>query len=267
MTRPGNRGVSALLSFVAPFAMLIAWFWFYRRFHLDSSYAVSPVKVVETLFSDAGTLVANALLSVKRLLLGTLAGALIGTCTGLILARHRISRLILAPTLQALVAVPFLVYLPFLLLAFQFGEVFRVSVVAVAVFLLVNAQVFQVLQTLNPRYIEIARIYEKTPMQLAMRVLFPAALPAIVGAVRLGLLFGWLAVAISERAAAQLPDTGLGYYFLRAKEQGHYPELFASAIAIALVALLLDAVVGAVYHRVSRWTESSLVAEREAAFW
>src|SRR5437867_5225990 len=109
---------------------------------------------------------------------------MLGTISGLTLARIISLRVLFAPTLQALVAVPFMVYIPFFIMAFGSHEIFRVSVVTACTLFLVNIQAFQAVRQLSPRYLELARIYEKSRWRIVWEVLVPASLPAIVGAFR-----------------------------------------------------------------------------------
>ena len=198
----------------------------------------------------------NAWLSLRRLFAGVIVGTILGAASGVALARVTSLRALFTPTLQTLSSIPFMVLIPFFLIIFGFGEVFRVSVIMASTFLLVNAQAFHAVRQLNPDYFELAAIYEKSHWQLVWEVLVPASLPAIVGALRFSLLLAWLAVALAEKAVAVWPNGGLGYSILRAKEQGHYVDLFASVIVLAFLAWLLDLVVRRIESKVSRWSDT-----------
>ncbi len=263
LTSPKARGV--LVAWIVPVALLGAWFCLYHAKGESNSFVTSPAEVWQTLLAGRSEILKNSWLSLRRLLQGVGLGAFLGAVSGLAFARVSLLRALFSPTLQALSAIPFLVLIPFFLMAFGFGEVFRVSVIVASTFLLVNAQAFHAVRQLDPDYFELARIYEKNVWQLITQVLVPASLPAVLGALRFSLLFAWLAVALAEKAVAEWPNGGLGYYILRGKEQGQYSNMFAGVIVLAWLAWALDWVVGTIQRWVSRWCDTIGVVEERAA--
>jgi len=255
----------ALAALIVPVALLGAWFWLHSEKGESNSFVTSPPQVWQTLLAGWSEILENSWLSLRRLLQGVGLGAFLGAISGLALARVTSLRVLFSPTLQALSAIPFLVLIPFFLMAFGFGEVFRVSVIAASTFLLVNAQAFHAVRQLDPDYFELARIYEKSVWQLIRQVLVPASLPAIVGALRFSLLFAWLAVALAEHAVAEWPNGGLGEYILRSKGLGLYQDMFTGVIVLAGIAWSLDWVVGTIQRRVSRWCDTIEEVEERAA--
>ena len=247
---------NTLAPWIVPVALLGSWLWLYRMKGESNSFVANPLRVFGTLLGNWAVFAQNAWLSLCRLFGGVVLGTILGAASGITLARVARLRVLFSPTLQTLASIPFMVLIPFFLMAFGFGEVFRISVIMASTFLLVNAQAFRAVQQLNPDYFELAAIYEKSTWQLVRQVLVPASLPAIVGALRFSLLLAWLAVALAEKAVAEWPNGGLGYYILRAKEQGQFIDMFASVIVLALLAWVLDRVVGRLERQVSRWCDT-----------
>ncbi len=248
---------SVLLSFLIPLLLLGAWFYLHGQKGAEISYIADPQMVFAKAWTIRGELAANSLLSLKRLALGVVAGATLGVLTGITLGRSRVARLFLGPTLNVLMAIPIIVFIPFFLMAFGFGELFRVAVVAALVFLLMHQAMFSVVRAFHLEWLELASHRQKKEWQIVFEMLLPAGLPELIRALRLSLLFGWLAVAFSEKAVAQWPKGGLGYQLLRAKEQGLYDELFATAITLGGIAWMLDALVGWVQRHVVHWRRTA----------
>lgn len=244
---------SVLLSFIVPLLLLTAWFYLHEQKGAQISYIADPQMVWAKAWTIRGELAANTLLSLKRLVLGVVAGATFGVLTGITLGRSRVARFLLGPTLNVLIAIPIIVVIPFFIMALGFGELFRISVVAALVFLLVHQAMFTVVRGFHIEWLELAAHRQKKGWQIAFEMLLPGGLPELIRALRLSLLFGWLAVAFSEKAVAQWPNGGLGYQLLRAREQGLYDELFAAAITLGGVAWILDAFVGWVQRHVVHW--------------
>jgi sulfonate transport system permease protein len=256
MNRVTKTRVDPLYGWIVPVVLLITWFWLYNVKGKSNSFVANPFDVLGTLLNNSSAFARNAGLSLFRLFVGVLVGTVFGAAFGIALARVARLRKLFSPTLQTLSSIPFMVVIPFFLMAFGFGEVFRISVITASTFLLVNAQAFYAVRQLNPDYFELAAIYEKSPWQLVKQVLVPASLPAVVTALRFSLLLAWLAVALAEKAVAQWPNGGLGYYVLRAKEQGQYPDMFASVIVLAILAWALDQMVAWLQRGVSHWLDT-----------
>jgi len=250
------KRLNKLAAWIVPVALLLFWYWLYSAKGKSNSFVASPLDVLGTLLRNLSAFGHNARLSLGRLLAGVALGTVLGAASGLALARLALLRTLLSPTLQTLSSIPFMVLIPFFLMIFGFGEGFRISVITASTFLLVNAQAFHAVRQLNPYYFQLAAIYEKSTWQLVKQVLVPASLPAVVTALRFSLLLAWLAVALAEKAVAEWPNGGLGYYILRAKEQGQYPDMFASVIVLALLAWMLDQIVSWMQRQVSRWLDT-----------
>ncbi|MBP7949398.1 MAG: ABC transporter permease [Verrucomicrobiales bacterium] len=255
----------ALAALVVPAILFAGWLWLYEVKSKSTTVVANPSQVWATLVKERVELWENTKLSLVRLLAGVFFGTALGTFSGLALARVRYLRVLFSPTLQVLSAIPFMLFVPFFLMAFGIGDLFRIAVITVSTFLIVHSFAFQAVRSLNPDYFELARIYEKSRLQVACEILLPASLPSIAVAVRFSLMFGWLAVIVAESATADLPHGGLGYYIIRAKSSlGNYPMMFAGTFVLAVCAFLLDRMVAWVQRRVSIWADSEEAAETMA---
>lgn len=248
---------SVLLSLIPPMLLLAAWFYLHEKRGTEISYIADPQMVWAKAWTVRGDLAANSVASLKRLALGVTIGVALGITTGIIVGRNRLVRSLLGPTLNVGISIPIIVVIPFFLMLFGFGELFRVAVVASLVFLLVHQAMFSVVRAFHIEWLELAAHRQKKEWQIAFEMFLPGGLPELVRAVRLSLLFGWLAVAFSEKAVAEWPNGGLGYQILRAREQGLYDELFAAAITLGGIAWLLDGMVGWLQRHVAHWRRTA----------
>lgn len=245
------------LSFIVPLLLLGGWFYLHANRGTEFSFIADPQLVFAKVWTIREELIANSLLSLKRLIFGTIAGSSLGVLTGIIVGRSQVARFVLGPTLNVLVAIPIVVFIPFFLMVFGFGEPFRIAVVGGLIFLLMHQAMFSVVRSFHLEWLELAAHRQKNEWEIALEMLLPGGLPELVRALRLGLLFGWLAVAFSEKAVAEWPRGGLGYQLLRAREQGLYDELFATAITLGVVAWIVDALLGFVQRQVSHWRSTT----------
>lgn len=231
----------------------MAWLVLHQTKGTDNSYITDPRIVWKTLVSLRSEIAVNTFLSIRRLLFGVLIGTFFGVSVGITLGRTLWMRRLLGPTLNILTAVPIIVLIPFFLMTFGFGEFFRIAVVAAVVFLLVYQSVTGAIEDFPRQWLELAAHREKTEWEIITQMLVPSLIPDIVRAVKLSLLFGWLAIAFAEKSVAEWPNGGLGYQILRAREQGLYAELFAAVLVLGAVAYLFDICLGQLVRIVSHW--------------
>jgi NitT/TauT family transport system permease protein len=81
-------------------------------------------------------------------------------------------------------------------------------------------------------------------------VVLPAALPGIVGGLRIGLGLSWMMAVTSEMLAVH---SGLGYTLWNAYNYLDYPAVFAAMIVTGLCGLATDALLLTVARPATRW--------------
>ena len=242
----------AVVPFIVPALLIGAWFGLSEIEGSRNSLIADPRAVLATMLSLRQDLTANSVLSVIRLLFGVLFGTFFGVGAGVLLGRRPFARQLFAPTLNVLTAVPIIVLIPFFFMVFGIGEMFRIALIGAVVLLLVYQATLSAAKNFPREWLDLAAHREKTESEIAV-MLIRSALPELVHAIRLGLLFGWLAVALGEKALAMWPGGGLGYQILRAREQGLSEELFAAVIVLGMIARTIDWLLGKVERTVSHW--------------
>lgn len=176
----------------------------------------------------------------SRVLLGFLAGGLVGTVAGTITGRCALARLLLDPSLQALRSIPSLAWVPLFLLWLGIDELPKITLIGVGVFFPVYLNLMTALLAIEEKWVEVARLYRYGRVQLIRRVLLPACLPAYVTGLRSGLGLGWMFVVASELLGA---SRGLGYLMLDGQTTNR-PELIVASLGMfALLGKVSDAAV------------------------
>lgn len=244
------------VSLFVPAAILALWWIFFLLKGDETSYAIGPHQAIGALIDDWSTIWPETLISCWRLALGVLIGVILGTVAGIGVARSFWYQLIFGPTLQVFLAIPFIVWIPFMLMALGLGDMFRVSVVVLCTFLLIYGHCFHAIRQLNPDYIELARVYEKSRQAIWFSILLPAAMRQIVVGTRQSFVLGWIALSLAEQAVGIIPGGGLGYYILRARDLGQPNIMFGGVIVLAFAALAVDEVLRRLQLHMSRWSKS-----------
>jgi NitT/TauT family transport system permease protein len=94
------------------------------------------------------------------------------------------------------------------------------------------------------------RMMGQNRLQLIWSVVFPAALPGIVGGLRIGLGLSWMMAVTSEMLAVH---SGLGYTLWNAYNYLDYPAVFAAMIITGLCGLVTDIALRAATRPTLRW--------------
>ncbi|MBO0889814.1 MAG: ABC transporter permease [Acidothermales bacterium] len=94
------------------------------------------------------------------------------------------------------------------------------------------------IRSVEPDIVDAARGMGMTELQVLFQAELPAALPVIVG----GLRTATLQVVSTATVAAYVALGGLGRFLIDGQDQQDYPQMFAGAVLVALLAILLDVV-------------------------
>jgi len=87
--------------------------------------------------------------------------------------------------------------------------------------------------------------------EVAVKIIFPAALPMILTGVRIGIIFSFITVISSEMIIAQ---SGLGVLIMEFGNLGQFPKVFATAFWIAAILGVLDRTYLMLSSYIVRWS-------------
>ena len=130
-----------------------------------------------------------------------------GLLAGYLLARSRIVNLVLSPYLVAAQSTPVLALVPLLILWFGPGLLSKVVICALIVFFPIAISTLVGLRSVDPGLIELGRSLRASPRQILTTLELPAALPTIMGGIRIGVTLAVVGAIVGEWSGA---DKGLG---------------------------------------------------------
>ncbi|OBG69747.1 ABC transporter permease [Mycobacterium sp. E3305] len=170
-------------------------------------------------------------------LLGSAAALAIGSLVGLSLTARRL----LAPTVAALRTVPSLAWVPLLLLWFGIDETPKVLLVAIGAFFPVYTTTASALSHVDPQLLEVGRAYGRDGAALLTTVMLPAAAPALLNGLRLGLANAWLFLVAAELIAS---SKGLGFLLIDSQNTGRTDVMLLAIGLLAALGKFSDAALG-----------------------
>jgi NitT/TauT family transport system permease protein len=199
-----------------------------------------PPEVVAQRFAQAwldGTIWRHASATLVEILLGFVVGAGLAVGVGYFIARSRLAERMLSPYLVAAQAVPVLVLAPLLVVWLGPGLAPKVVICALIVFFPVAVSTMVGIRSVDRRLLELGRSLRATRGQVLLHLEVPAALPQILGGMRVGVTLAVIGAIVGEWAGA---DRGLGVLINLARGSlFDYPLMFATIATIALIAIAL----------------------------
>jgi NitT/TauT family transport system permease protein len=184
-----------------------------------------------------GTMWPHFATTLVEVLLGFAIGASLALVVGVVLARSRLAERLLSPYLVAAQATPILALAPLIALWFGTGLPSKLVITTLIVFFPVAVATMVGLRSVDPRLIEMARAFRATNAQVVRRVEVPAALPAILGGMRVGITLAVIGAIIAEWAGG---DRGLGVLINVARGSlFDIPLMFATLATLALLGVML----------------------------
>ena len=194
-----------------------------------------------------GTIAPHFGVTLQEVVLGFLIGAGLALIAGYSLARSRLVERLLSPYLVAAQATPILALAPLLALWFGAGLLSKLVICALIVFFPVAVATMVGIRSVDAGLLELGRSLRATRRQIVTTLELPAALPSILGGMRVGVTLAVVGAIVGEWAGA---DRGLGVLVNLARGSlFDIPLMFATLLTIALLGIGLYLLVVLVERR------------------
>jgi NitT/TauT family transport system permease protein len=175
--------------------------------------------------------------TLTEIILGFIVGAGMAVVIGYLLARSVVAERLLSPYLVAAQATPILVLAPLLVLWLGTGLLPKVAICALIVFFPVAVATMVGIRSVDTRLLELGRSLRAARWQVFAYLELPAAMPQILGGMRVGVTLAVIGAIVGEWAGA---DKGLGVLINLARGSlFDFPLMFATLLTIALIAVFL----------------------------
>ncbi len=194
-----------------------------------------------------GTMADHTAATLLEVVLGFAIGSVLALVTGYLLARSRLAERVLSPYLVAAQATPVLALAPLIALWFGTGLLSKVVICTLIVFFPVAVSTMVGIRGVDRRLVEMANSLRASRWQLVRTIEIPAALPSIMGGLRVGVTLSVVGAIIGEWAGG---EKGLGVLINLARGSlFDTPLLFATLLTVALLGVALYLVVVLVERR------------------
>lgn len=246
---PARRRGDALLPWLLPAALLGLWFLGAAQGWISPQVLPPPQFVWETLrdLALSGELWLHVSASLLRVLVGFAAGALLGLALGSAMGLSRTVEAYLLPSFNALVQIPVLGWLPFVLLLVGIGEPLKYILIAKAALVPVALNTLQGFRQTPVSLREVGRVYGYTPRQQVLEIVLPHAVPTLFTGLRLGFTKAWLSLVVVELVAS---SEGLGYLIVYGRQLFQLDQVMAAVIVVGAIGYAIDRVLDWAERRV-----------------
>ncbi len=216
----------------------------------------SPMVVFDALVELVrdGSLVRHTAISVQRVLLGYGLAVLIALPLALTFSLLPRLKTILEPLLEFLRQIPPLALVPLLILWLGIGEAQKVGIILLACFFPIFLAALGGISQADPKLIEVGRSCHMPPLEILLRIVLPASLPAVVIGLRIGLGYSWRALVGAELIAS---SAGLGYLIVDAENLARTDIVLAGVVVIGVLGLIADMLAKAAIKRLAPWINTN----------
>ena len=190
---------------------------------------------------EVGTWMPGLLLHMResliRLLTGFGAAAAVAIPLGIAVGRSRLVETNLNPLIQSLRPISPIAWIPIALTWFGVGTTTVAFVVSYGSFFPILLNTIAGVKGTNRLYIRAALICGLPAHRLLLKVILPAALPAILTGLRIGSGVGWMTIVAAELVGT---NTGLGYLISEARFHLDIERIILGMMAIGILGVLTD---------------------------
>jgi NitT/TauT family transport system permease protein len=199
---------------------------------------------------SSGKLLSNLTMSLATLAAGFFLAVSIGIVVGVLMGRFRAVEHFLDLYVNALMSAPMTAFVPVLIMWFGLGVQSRIAVVFLfAVFVIIINTMTGVKQV-DRVFVEMAQSFGAREKEVFFKIILPAAMPAIMAGVRLGM---GRAVKGMVTAEMLLTLTGIGAMIMQYGSSFATDSLFAVILTILMVAMITMKLVQWVDQRLTGW--------------
>ncbi|HZZ13425.1 MAG TPA: ABC transporter permease [Paraburkholderia sp.] len=245
-----------LAPWVLPVLLFALWSVGCERGWIAPQILPPPERVFDTLLdlAKSGDLARNTLISLQRVLLGFGAGTLLGFVLGAALGLSKTFEAYVLPSFNALVQIPVLGWLPFLLLLVGVGEPLKYILIAHAALVPVTLSTLQGFRQTPAALAEVAHVFEYRAWQRIVYLVLPAAVPTLATGVRLAFTKAWLALVVVELVAS---SEGLGYLIVYGRQLFQLDLVMASVVVVGAIGYAVNRLLDALEARLRRGQPSA----------
>ena len=229
-------------------SFLTLWEWGAQSGWIDSFLFSSPSLMIKQAaeLARSGDLYSHiAITSIE-----TIAGFLIGTISGVILATiiwasPFLSR-ILDPYLVILNSMPKVALGPLFIVSFGAGFISILAMGIAITIIITTIVIYTSFQSVDQSYLLLARSFGASRKQIFWKIIFPAAIPDMIAALKVNVGLSWVGVIVGEFLVSK---QGLGYLMIYGFQVFNLHLVMLSLMIVAIIATIMYQLIAIIEKR------------------
>ena len=258
--------VDRALRVLLPVALLalgvVVWELLVRIGNIPPYVLPGPHLVFSTLISDWAVLGASLLVTLTTTLEGFLLAAAGGVGLAVLFNQSRLIEYSLYPYAVILQVTPIVAIAP-LLLIYLPQQAAVLACAWIVAFFPVLANTTLGLRSVDHNLVDLFRLYGATRRQVLWELKLPAALPYILGGLKIAGGLSLIGAVVAEIAAGSAgAGSGLAYRIVESGYRLNIPRMFAALLLLSVAGIVIFFALSLVSHLLlRRWHESAIVRE------
>jgi ABC-type nitrate/sulfonate/bicarbonate transport system permease component len=241
-----------LLYLISPIGLIAVWQVLLMLGVGDRRFIPAPSDIARSFIKlvASGELEWHVAVTLYRVLVGYIVGAVPAVAVGLLMAMFKPVRIFFDPLIAVLFPIPKIALMPLLLLAFGFGDASKIALVAIAVFFPVIVNTYVGAANIEKIYWDVAKNYGASQMVMFSRIVFFGALPTIFAGLRIALAVSFIVLVASEFVATK---SGIGYLIWNSWELLQVDVMFVGIVTIGVLGLITSVLFAEIERKAIPW--------------
>ncbi|MFO1271207.1 MAG: ABC transporter permease [Rubrivivax sp.] len=227
---------------VVAVVLLAAWQGLVVAFDIPPFLVPSPVRVAQTLATDAALLFGALVNTLKITLFSFIAATVVGVLIAFAFVQSRAIETALFPYAVLLQVTPIVAIAPLIIIWVKDPTASLVICATLVALFPIISNTTLGLRSVNPGLMSYFRLNRASRLQVLVRLRIPSALPYFFGGLRISSGLALIGAVVAEFVAGTGgTGTGLAYQILQAGYQLNIPRMFAALLLITLTGVALFA--------------------------
>ena len=235
-----------------PIILIVIWEGFSLAGKLTTYTMPAPMTIIETIITyiKDGSLFQDIIISFIRVLEGFLVALVLAFILGIIVSIFQKVEIFTDLVIQILRPIPPIAWIPLAILWFGIGESSKVFIIFFGAFFPIFLNTVEGVKNINPKYFELARVYEVPKLKMIKKIIIPGALPSIMTGIRLGLGNAWVCVVAAEMIGA---TSGVGFMLANGRSLSRPDVVIIGMLIVGIVGKLMDDVIKFLSKKLITW--------------
>jgi ABC-type nitrate/sulfonate/bicarbonate transport system permease component len=250
--------IKNVLLFIFPFAVIgVIWEILVRYGVITLKSLPAPSSLLVEFWNLAvikGVLWKHFFHSLYRLFSGYTLAVILGTIIGALLAQKEYLHQLFEPTLNLLMSIPTIAWIPIFLITLGLGDKTVIAAVFIGSFFPIVYNTMRGIEMVDKSIVNAARLIGLSGVKLFTQVLFPASMLSVINGLRLAIGYAWRALVGGELLAAMI-EWGLGKMVYQARYFNNAAVMLVGLLVIGISGYLLDKFLLTILERntVEKW--------------